>query len=64
MKIRDVIRLVESDGWLLHATRGSHRRCQHTKKSGRVTIADNPSDDIKPGTLASTLKQAGPKENG
>ena len=64
MKVREAIRLIERDGWLLSATRGSHRRYQHTKKSGRVTIADNPSDDIKPGTLASTLKQAGPKENG
>lgn len=64
MKIRDVIRLVESDGWLLYATRGSHRQYKHMRKSGRVTIAGKPSDEVKPGTLASILKQAGLRENG
>jgi predicted RNA binding protein YcfA (HicA-like mRNA interferase family) len=35
---------------------------RHAVKSGRVTIAGKPSDDMAPGTLNSVLKQAGLKE--
>jgi predicted RNA binding protein YcfA (HicA-like mRNA interferase family) len=58
MKVRDVIRLIERDGWFLVATRGSHRQYKHPSKPGRVTIAGKPSDDMAPGTLNSVLKQA------
>jgi len=59
MKVRDMIRLVENDGWVHIATRGSHRQFKHPVKPGRVTIAGKPSDDIAPGTLNSVMKQAG-----
>jgi predicted RNA binding protein YcfA (HicA-like mRNA interferase family) len=59
VKIRDVIRLIEEDGWFLVATKGSHRQFKHPKKAGRVTIAGHPGDDLAPGTLNSVLKQAG-----
>ncbi len=62
MKVRDAIQLIESDGWVLVSTRGSHRQYKHSIKSGRVTIAGKQSDDIAPGTFASILKQAGLKE--
>jgi predicted RNA binding protein YcfA (HicA-like mRNA interferase family) len=62
MKIRDVIRLIEQDGWILIAMRGSHRQYKHASKPGRVTVAGKPSDDVAPGTLNSILKQAGLKE--
>ena len=58
MKVRDVIRLIEADGWYLAATKGSHRQYKHPMKSGRVTIAGHPGDDLAPGTLNSLLKQA------
>ncbi len=58
MKVRDVIKLIESDGWYLVATKGSHRQFKHPAKSGRVTIAGHPADDLAPGTLNSVLKQA------
>ena len=58
MKVRDVIRLIEDDGWYLVATRGSHRQYKHPRKPGRVTIAGKPPDDLAPGTLNSILKQA------
>ena len=59
MKIREVIKLIEEDGWFLAATRGSHRQFKHARKTGRVTIAGHPGDDLAPGTLNSVLKQAG-----
>ena len=58
MKIRDVIKLIEADGWYLVASKGSHRQYKHPLKSGRVTIAGHPGDDLAPGTLNSVLKQA------
>ncbi len=61
MKVSEVIRLVESDGWQLVATRGSHRQYKHPQKPGKVTIAGKPSVDVPPGTLNSILKQAGLK---
>jgi predicted RNA binding protein YcfA (HicA-like mRNA interferase family) len=62
MKVREIIRIIEADGWYLVATRGSHRQFRHPSKSGRVTIAGRPSEDLAPGTLNSIFKQAGLKE--
>jgi predicted RNA binding protein YcfA (HicA-like mRNA interferase family) len=62
MRIKDIIKLIEKDGWYLHSTRGSHRQYKHPTKPGRVTIAGKLSDDIAPGTLNSILKQAQLKE--
>ena len=61
MKVSEVIHLIESDGWQLVATRGSHRQDKHPSKPGKVTIAGKPSVDVPPGTLNSILKQAGLK---
>jgi len=58
MKIRDVIKLMEKDGWRIVRTRGSHRQFTHALKPGLVTIAGKPGDDLAPGTLNSILKQA------
>jgi predicted RNA binding protein YcfA (HicA-like mRNA interferase family) len=62
LKVRDAIRAIEAIGWVLVATRGSHRQFKHPARPGRVTIAGKPSDDLAPGTLNSILKQAGLKE--
>ncbi|RIK10764.1 MAG: addiction module toxin, HicA family [Acidobacteria bacterium] len=58
MKVREVIKLLERDGWYQVAMRGSHRQFKNTRKPGRVTVAGSPSDDLAPGTLNSILKQA------
>jgi predicted RNA binding protein YcfA (HicA-like mRNA interferase family) len=62
MKVREAIRLLEADGGFLVATRGSRRQYKHPTKTGRVTVAGKPSDDLAAGTLNSILKQAGLKE--
>lgn len=65
MKVRDVIRLIESDGWYLVTMRGSHRQYKHPTKKGRVTIAGHLDHNLARGTLASVLRQAqvkGPEE--
>lgn len=62
MKVKEIIKLIETDGWFQVAQRGSHRQFKHETKKGRVTIAGKPSDDIDKGTLNSILKQAQLKE--
>jgi predicted RNA binding protein YcfA (HicA-like mRNA interferase family) len=58
MTIRQIIHLLEDDGWHLIATRGSHRQYKHPIKKGRVTVPGHMSDDLPRGTLNSILKQA------
>ena len=36
MKVREAIDLIETDGWVLVATRGSHRQYKHPHKAGRA----------------------------
>lgn len=62
MKVRDLIKQIEADGWVHVRTRGSHRQYKHPTKSGTVTIAGKPGLDVPPGTLNSILKQAGIKQ--
>jgi len=61
VKVADVIRMLQDDGWRLIATRGSHRQFKHASKPGRVTVPGKPSDDLAAGTLNSIRKQAGLK---
>jgi predicted RNA binding protein YcfA (HicA-like mRNA interferase family) len=58
MKVRDILKMIEADGWYLAATRGSHRQYKHPTRPGRVTVAGHPGDDLAPGTLNSILKQS------
>jgi predicted RNA binding protein YcfA (HicA-like mRNA interferase family) len=46
MKVRDVLRLLADDGWVLDRTRGSHRQFKHPTKPGLVTIAGSGNDDL------------------
>ncbi|MFM7276860.1 MAG: type II toxin-antitoxin system HicA family toxin [Microcystis aeruginosa] len=55
------MKLLEKDGWFLVNTVGSHRQYEHPTKRGKVTVAGKLSDDVRKGTLASILKQAGLK---
>ena len=64
MKVRDVLRLVATDGCVLVRTRGSHQQYKHPTKPGLVTVAGSGNDDLAPGTLNSVLKQAGLKSLG
>ena len=62
MKVGDIIRLIEGDGWSHVATRGIHRQYKHPLKSGRVTVPGKLSDDLAPGKQSSILKKAGLKK--
>lgn len=47
MKVSEALRMLKDDGWVLVATRGSHRQFKHPTKVGRVTVAGKPSDDLR-----------------
>ncbi|MGD0631351.1 MAG: type II toxin-antitoxin system HicA family toxin [Terracidiphilus sp.] len=61
MKVRDVLKLIAEDGWFQIALKGSHRQFKHPEKTGRVTVAGHPSQEMDKGTLNNILKQAGLK---
>lgn len=61
VKVRDLVALLETDGWKQVRQKGSHLQFYHPVKSGTVTVAGQPSVDIPTGTLNNILKQAGLK---
>lgn len=58
MKVRDLIRRLEAEGWVLRSTRGSHRQFKHPEKPLIVTVPGNPGKDVPIGTLRAILKAA------
>jgi predicted RNA binding protein YcfA (HicA-like mRNA interferase family) len=61
-KVKELITLLENDGWLCVRQKGSHRQYHHASKPGTVTVAGKPSIEVPPGTLNSILKQASLKK--
>ena len=59
MKVRDLLKLLDADGWTINRTRGSHRQFIHPRKKATVTVSGQSNDDIHPKTLKSMLSQAG-----
>ena len=57
---REIIKVLERDGWVLHNVKGSHHHYKHPTKPGRVTIP-HPKHDLPKGTVASIYRQAGLK---
>jgi len=57
---RELIKIIELDGWFLDSVTGSHHHFKHPSKKGKVTIP-HPKKDLAPGTVNSVLKQAGLK---
>ncbi|NEZ02541.1 type II toxin-antitoxin system HicA family toxin [Wenzhouxiangella sp. XN201] len=62
MKVKELTKLLEEDGWYQARQRGSHRQFRHPVKLGTVTVAGKPNVDLPPGTLNNALKQAGLKK--
>lgn len=58
-RIRDLVKLIEADGWVLVRIRGSHRQFHHATKPGTVTIAGKDSAELPLKTERSILCQAG-----
>lgn len=61
MKVRELVRLLERNGWVLRRTRGSHRQFVHPDRRGVVTVSGNLGREVPAGTLNAVLKAAGLK---
>jgi predicted RNA binding protein YcfA (HicA-like mRNA interferase family) len=59
VNVREVIKVLERDGWRLDRQSGSHRQYRHPDRPGTVTVAGKLSDDTPRGALASVWRQAG-----
>lgn len=58
MKVGDVIKLLQEDGWQVVRVTGSHRHYKHPVKPGVVTVPGHSYSDIAIGTWKSIQKQA------
>lgn len=60
MQSRELVKMIEDDGWYLVKIKGSHHQFKHSIKKGRVTVP-HPKKDLPKKTIESILKQAGLK---
>lgn len=58
MKSKEIIKILQSDGWYLVNITGSHHQFKHSSKEGKVTVP-HPKKDLPKKTQQSILKQAG-----
>lgn len=58
-KVKDILKMLKTDGWYLDRQKGSHRQFRHQAKKGTVTVNGKPSDVLPQNNLNSIFKQAG-----
>ena len=58
-KTKEVIKMLEDDGWFIERMRGSHRQFKHPEKKGTVTVNGKPNQVLEQFVLNSIWKQAG-----
>jgi len=61
LKVSEVIRLLEKNGWVKMRSRGSHRQFKHPNHALMITVPGNEGTELAPGTLKGILKRAGLK---
>ena len=61
MKVREVIRLLEKNGWVKIRSKGSHRQFKHPNQPLVITLPGNERTELAPGTLKGILRKAGLK---
>ncbi|HTZ86529.1 MAG TPA: type II toxin-antitoxin system HicA family toxin [Solirubrobacteraceae bacterium] len=59
MKVRQIIKLIEWDGWRQVRQKGSHRQFRHPCKPGTVTVPGHRNDDLRADLRISIMRQAG-----
>jgi predicted RNA binding protein YcfA (HicA-like mRNA interferase family) len=60
MKVKDLMKKLNEDGWVKKEQKGSHLQLVHPFKKGKITIPVH-GGDIPKGTLHAIMKQAGLK---
>lgn len=60
LKVREVIQLLEKDGWIrIKSNSGDHRQYKHPTKKGKVTVRGQKNETLSDFLLLSIWKQAG-----
>jgi predicted RNA binding protein YcfA (HicA-like mRNA interferase family) len=60
MTSKELIALLNKDGWTLRGSKGSHHVFVHASKAGHLTVP-HPKKDLGTGLVQKILKQAGLK---
>jgi predicted RNA binding protein YcfA (HicA-like mRNA interferase family) len=60
MTSKELIALLNKDGWTLRGSKGSHHVFIHSSKAGHLTVP-HPKKDLGTGLVQKILKQAGLK---
>jgi predicted RNA binding protein YcfA (HicA-like mRNA interferase family) len=60
MQSRELLRMLEKEGWVVRAVRGSHHVLEHPERPGHLTVP-HPKKDLGKGLVAKLLRQAGLK---
>ena len=55
---REIISIIEADGWVLKNVEGSHYQFKHPTKKGKVTVK-HPDKNVPPKTFSAIMRQAG-----
>jgi len=58
MRVREVIQLLQKNGWKEMRSKGSHRHFKHPRQPGLITVPGNNGRELAPGTLNAILKRA------
>lgn len=61
MRVRELIQLLEKNGWKEMRSRGSHRHFKHPEQSSLITVPGSDGKELAPGTLNAILKKSGLK---
>ncbi|MCI0480732.1 MAG: type II toxin-antitoxin system HicA family toxin [Candidatus Dadabacteria bacterium] len=62
MKVREIIKLIEKNGWYMVRHKGTnHRVFHHSTRKGIVIVSGNSGDEVPKGTLSAIKRQAGLK---
>src|SRR6185437_10421422 len=62
MKVRELIQLLERNGWKEMRSKGSHRHFKNANRASLVTVPGNDGKELAAGTLNAILKKAGLNE--
>jgi predicted RNA binding protein YcfA (HicA-like mRNA interferase family) len=58
MDSREIVRMIEAEGWEFKDQRGSHAQFRHPTKKGKITVP-HPLKDVPVKTIISIERQSG-----
>ena len=59
LKVRQLIRILESDGWICISSRGSHMKFIHPDKPGIIIVPFHADKTLGKGYVIKTFRKAG-----